>query len=806
LADHFPLWRNRAARLESAVPRRSSPTATASSARRNWIVVGLLLAGLLLGLGWIWRHGNAGRAPRPSAPAFALPDQASTYAAYGGSAGCRECHEEAFAAWLGSHHGQAERPITPLLDERAFVPPGAFTHGSQRTAYRTNAAGQYELVTTGLHGTNQAFIAERVLGYHPLRQMLVPFPGGRWQASEAAWDPRSNEWFNVYGDEDRKPGEWGHWTGRGMNWNSMCAACHNTRLRKNYDLATDTFRTAWIEHGVGCESCHGPMKNHNDWQRANKGKGLKDPTIRKFTRDEMFDTCAACHSRRAEITGDPKPGDSYWDHHLLSIVDESNLYYPDGQVWDEDFEVAAFLGSKMFHKGVRCVDCHDPHTMKNRLPGNFLCLSCHGPGQTNAPVINPVTHSRHKVFGYDTNGNLINLDLSTYNPKNVKETGGECVNCHMPQTVYMQRHWRHDHGFTIPDPLLTKQFGIPNACNRCHQDKDTDWSLRYVEEWYGDKMNRPYRTRAQTVALARQGDAAARDPLLKQLATDEIPYWQAVAANLLGRWATDPAVRAALLAKLDDPHPLVRQMAAQSLGPLTQAGDTNVAAALNRKLADPRRNVRIEAARHLAATLDTNTLAGAEYLHFLDHIADQPLGQMQRGVFQLQRGHLTNALSSFQRAVAWDPYSAGLRHELAIVLSQLGRAHEAVEQLEAAVRLQPTEAEFHFKLALALNEVGESARVVTALEAAVKQDPRHARAWYNLGLARSGRGDAPGALEALLRAEAADPRDPRAPYARATVLAQLGRLEEARAAARRALELAPDFTAARTLLWQLETR
>ena len=50
--------------------------------------------------------------------------------------------------------------------------------------------------------------------------------------------PRSNEWFNVYGSEDRRPGEWGHWTGRGMNWNSMCATCHNTRLRKNYDAAT----------------------------------------------------------------------------------------------------------------------------------------------------------------------------------------------------------------------------------------------------------------------------------------------------------------------------------------------------------------------------------------------------------------------------------------------------------------------------------------------------------------------------------------------------------------------------------------
>lgn len=759
----------------------------------------LLAACLAGGLGWVWFKSSRDASGSTATSAFKLSDQKQTYGEYGGSASCRECHEEAFAAWAGSHHALAERHPTNGIDPKAFIPARTFQHGSQQTLLRTNQ-GRYEVVTAGLHGTNQAFPVERVLANNPLRQMLVEFPGGRLQATEAAWDPRSNEWFNVYGNEDRKPGEWGHWTGRGMNWNSMCATCHNTRVRKNYDAANDSFRTAMVEQGVGCESCHGPMKAHNDWQYANKGKGLKDPTLRKFSRDEMFDTCAACHSRRAEITGDPKPGDKFFDHHLLSIVDDSNIYYPDGQVWDEDFEVAAFMGSRMFHKGVRCVDCHDVHTMKTRLPGNLLCLSCHSPGMTNAPTIDPVTHSRHKVFGYDTNGNMVNLDISAYKPAQIKETGGECVNCHMPQTPYMQRHWRHDHGFTIPDPLLTKQFGIPNACNRCHQDKDTDWSLRYVEEWYGDKMNRPYRQRAQTAAKARQGDPAARDPLLKQLATDEIPYWQAVAANLLQRWAGEPAVTGALLRQLNHTNALVRQMAVQALAPLAQGGQTEVVAALQPKLRDASRNVRIEAARHLVTTLDTNSLAGSEYLHFLDHIGDQPLGQLQIGTFHFQRGNPTNALPHFERAAKWDPFSAGIRHELAILLSQLGRTPEAVKQLEEAVRLQPTEAEFHFKLALALNETGESGRVLTELEAAVKCDPQHARAWYNLGLARSGRGDDTGAVEALARAESAEPRNARIPYARATVLARLGHIAEAQAAAQRALELEPGFTAASDLL------
>jgi len=724
---------------------------------------------------------------------------AGVYADYGGSASCEECHAEEFAAWKHSNHGLAERELAAAMDDAAFIPERTFHHGTQQTTVLTNN-GHYALITAGLHGSNETFIAARILANHPLRQALIPLAGGRLQASEAAWDPRSNQWFNVYGTEDRMPGEWGHWLGRGMNWNSMCAICHNTRLHKNYDAASDTYHTTWVEHGVGCEACHGPMRDHNDWQHANKNKGLKDPTIRKFTRDQMLDTCAPCHSRRGEITGDSKPGDSYWDNYLLTIVDGSELFYPDGQIHDEDYEFTAFLGSAMHNKGVRCLDCHDVHTMKTKLPGNYLCLACHAVGMTNAPNIDPVRHSHHQVFGYDTNGVLVNANLAAYKPSQIKETGGECVNCHMPQTVYMQRHWRHDHGYTIPDPLLTKEFAIPNACERCHADKGTDWNLKYVEQWYGTNMNRPYRQRAEIVARGRHGEDAAREPLLTMLATDNIPYWQAVAGGLLQRWSGDAKVSSALIAQLNNTNALVRQMVVQTLGQLAEAGRPEIITALQPKLNDSSRNVRIETARHFAATLDTNTLAGREFLHYLDHGRDQPLGQLQIGMFELMRSDSTNALIHFQKAVEWDPYSAGVRHELAIVLSQMGRAQEAVKQLEAAVKLAPNDADFHYTLALALNEAGESGRVLPELEQAVKCDPQFARAWYNLGLARSAQGDDAGALAALVRAESADPSDPRPPYARATILARLGRNDEAQAAARRALEIQPDFNDARTLI------
>jgi tetratricopeptide (TPR) repeat protein len=290
------------------------------------------------------------------------------------------------------------------------------------------------------------------------------------------------------------------------------------------------------------------------------------------------------------------------------------------------------------------------------------------------------------------------------------------------------------------------------------------------------------------------------------LGTDEIPYWRAVAATLLQPWSTDPETFAGLRAQLENTNALVREMATQSLGALAEAGRPEAIAALQSRLADSSRNVRVEAARHLASTLDTNSIAGRDYLKFLEQVSDQPLGQLQAGIFAAQRNDSDAALKHLQTAVRWDPFSTGLREQLAVLLSQTGHAREAVEQLEQAIRISPDEAELHYKLALALNEIGAHDRVLPELESAVKYNPRHARAWYNLGLARSGHGDSSGAIQALLRAESIDSSNPRIPYARATILARLGRFSEARTAARRALEIDPDFSDATQLLRQLENR
>ena len=776
------------------------------SARRWLTLVSAVLAMLLAG-GWWWQRRGAETPSRLSEAKPAggpwVANEREVFAQYGGSASCRECHQEAFALWEKSNHALAERPVQSDPDRVAFNPPRPFQHGTQTSVARwTN--GTATVTSAGLSGQPETHRVARVIGHDPLRQFLVAFPGGRFQTLEASYDPHSNQWFNVYGNEDRRPGEWGHWTGRGMNWNFMCAGCHNTRLRRNYDEATDSYHTTMAEGSVSCEACHGPLKSHQAWQKQFGRSGRRDPTLTKSTRAQILDNCGFCHARRSDLTGDFKPGDPFFDHFDLTLVDYSDRYYADGQVRDENYEYGSFLGSRMHQRGVICVDCHRPHSAKTTLPGNFLCLRCHNGSDTNAPAINPVTHSMHKVFGYDTHGVLTNTDLTSYKPKEIAETGGECVNCHMPQTNYMQRHRRHDHGFTIPDPWLTKKHTIPNACNRCHQDKSIDWALEHCDRWYGVKMNRPTRTRAEWIARAQAGDPAAREGLLDLLQREESPYWRAVLLGLLGPWAARTEVAAILLRSLEETNALVRGAAAHALEPaLAVPGVTD---ALRKRLEDPSRQVRIAAGWAVRASLDPASPAGRELRHFLDSNADQPGGQMRKGDYFLARNDPQTALAHYQKAVAWDPYSAPFRQQFAVALSLLNRPREAVEALREACRLNPQDADSRYQLGLACNEAGDLDQARTELEAAVRLNPRHASAWYNLGLAQNASEQSDAAIESLLRGESVEPDDARIPYARATILARLGQRQAALLAARRALEINPAHGEAKQLLQQLGDR
>src|SRR5204862_2941777 len=120
----------------------------------------------------------------------------------------------------------------------------------------------------------------------------------------------------------------------------------------------------------------------------------------------------------------------------------------DGQFREEDYEFGSFTQSKMYHRGVKCSNCHNPHTGKIVFEGNKLCLQCH----------QPKYDSRQHYF------HAANTEAS------------QCKTCHMPTRTYMGADIRRDHSFRIPRPDQSVKYNTPNACTQCHKDKKAQWA------------------------------------------------------------------------------------------------------------------------------------------------------------------------------------------------------------------------------------------------------------------------------------------------------------------------------------------
>jgi tetratricopeptide (TPR) repeat protein len=359
------------------------------------------------------------------------------------------------------------------------------------------------------------------------------------------------------------------------------------------------------------------------------------------------------------------------------------------------------------------------------------------------------------------------------------------------------------------------EAGIPNACNKCHEDKSAQWAVEANDKWYGDgrwkmengkgvKGERFTRTRARSIAAARRGDTNATELLLRTIASETNSMWRASEITLLSRWIDEPKVQRKIVESATAHDPLPRAMTARALGPLVARQDQQSIRILQLLARDPIRAVRVEAAQSLRSLLETNSPAARDYFAFLQQNADQPTGALQLGGYYFDHGDAATALVWFRKAVDWDTNSAPLRHELAVALSANGKTAEAIEQLRAACRLAPNESEYHYKLGLALAETGDLKGATGELEQSVARNSEFADGWYNLGLAYSQAGRLQEAVQSIERAEKINPGEPRYPYARATILARMNRTGEAREAALHVLSLDPNNAQAAEFLQTLQ--
>ena len=536
------------------------------------------------------------------APAFA--QEGATFV---GAESCAGCHAPETERWKTSHHALAmqKASVTTILGDFANA---TLTHHGVTTVFSRDG-DKFIVRTEGPDGAPHDYEIAYTFGVFPLQQYLIAFPGGRYQALGIAWDSRpkaqgGQRWFPLYPTQILRVGDRLHWTGRDQTWNYQCASCHSIDVKKNYDLAADSYATSWTDIDVACEACHGPGSRHIAWakaraaenpkpsqtdpnhqpetgtlglttklERASPGQWQMNPETGIAQRVEALnsrelDVCGGCHSRRKVISRDPSAGATFLDSYLPALL-EPGLYHADGQIDGEVFEYGSFVQSRMYHAGVICSDCHEPHSLALRDKGNGLCAQCHLPAK---------------------------FDVAEHHHHQLGSAGAQCVNCHMPSKTYMEVDNRRDHSIRVPRPDLSASIGTPNACTQCHADRTANWGAQRIAEWF--PHGRQTRPHFGAALYAGHTGAADAEPLLDALIADQDQpaIARASALALLAPVAT-PASEAAVKAALADPNPLVRAAVPRALPAApTPAMVEAVAPLLN----DPVRAVRIETARVLA--------------------------------------------------------------------------------------------------------------------------------------------------------------------------------------------------------------
>ncbi len=625
------------------------------------------------------------------------------------SAQCGACHAGEFKAWQESHHARAWRQLSHELDAEAFSGQSLRAHGDELLFSRT-ADGTPRVQVQDKHYTIHAAI-----GHTPLVQYLVEGERGAFQCTAAAWDVLRREWFSTVEDASRSPGDWGHWLGRGMTWNSQCASCHVSGFEKNYDADADSYASRWQEPGVTCIQCHSladtPTEPSGRPVRRNKGK--------QVTPRLMADSCATCHARREELRPGFREGDLFEDFYRLELPLVEGVFHPNGMQRDECYTETGMRLSPMGKAGVTCLDCHDAHSGQLRLPqeNNALCLRCHGQA------------------GKQVNGTPVpTILLASHTPCPPESRGGRCVECHMPESSYMARDARRDHSFNSPDPVLSDELGTPNACTMCHANKDNAWAAAAVKKTYGSPLKlEKYRPRTRAVADAMRGEGDT-EALLAAYRAESNPTWRATLMELLARQEPTEAILDEARKAAGSDTPLLRAAAARILGPEAP-----------QLLQDPVRLVRNAAAWAQLGDLlakSPHHPALQELEETLRHQADHPAGLMQqatlaeararlarsRGEAAAAEAHTAEAGRCFRRALSLDPASAALRMDFAVFLARCSRPLEALEQLLACTESHPNNAEAQYRLALILHELGHALPARSALEKAVNLAPNHERA------------------------------------------------------------------------------
>lgn len=233
------------------------------------------------------------------------------------------------------------------------------------------------------------------------------------------------------------------------NWKTECATCHLEKLdetRKNFDLAKLDSNSVLL----ACGSCH--------------AKGLHD-SFPKL--DEI-------------ISGENYSGELISAHRTAPQNAED--FYADGSTkfaaheYQGILRSACFVGSKasgndkIGGEKINCLSCHSAENGEivdaksdEKIISQQACINCH---QQFSDARAIAEHTKHPL----------------------DSEASSCYSCHMPEIAYGHLRFQRTHEISVPDPALTAEKNVPNACNLCHTDQSVNWAITSSKKFWSERF------------------------------------------------------------------------------------------------------------------------------------------------------------------------------------------------------------------------------------------------------------------------------------------------------------------------------
>jgi len=327
---------------------------------------------------------------------------------YAGSLQCKKCHQKIFNDYIHAAHFNTSSDRIPEKVQADFMPG--------RNSFEFSDSTKVVMEKNNGRFYQSYYLNESKIFSQPF-DIIVG--SGRKAQTYLYYNDKKKisqlpiSYFATQGTWANSPGFPADHPKFDRNVPSYCMGCHSSFIgvKQTYTgvVMQEEFEKNKIVYGIDCERCHGPARDHVEYQTNHpQEKESKFMTkIATLNRLQQNDLCALCHSGFRDVQQSLfnfKPGDN--------LV---NYYIPDyGRVDTADLDVHGnqtqlMLASACYKvsNNLTCTSCHNVHLKERDSISTFSqrCISCH----------KQVDHSF-------TSANK-NLSEAVQN---------NCIDCHMP--------------------------------------------------------------------------------------------------------------------------------------------------------------------------------------------------------------------------------------------------------------------------------------------------------------------------------------------------------------------------------------